>query len=141
MRQTLYEKLQSTNPTILDLAIAAPDLVQDVAAVCHRRDDRSAPITRKDQRPRGSLGNFGSLLRSSFVGGRSGAGGCSWLRISVASNTTPSSLSTVPEHVSIVPFDVPSNFSSTSSTPNTVGWPAVCLLVVTVAVKRSPSTS
>lgn len=88
------------------------------------------------------FGSLGSLLGSNFTAGRavSRAGDEPWLKMSVTSKTIPGAASVVPRHVTIVPLAVPTSCSSISSMPNTVGWPAVCLLVVTVAANRSPST-
>ncbi|WP_271552099.1 hypothetical protein [Bradyrhizobium sp. CCBAU 45394] len=61
--------------------------------------------------------------------------------MSVASKVSPGAAAAVPVHFAVAPFTTPSSFSSKSSMPNTVAWPAVCRFVVTVAVKRSPTVS
>src|SRR6202011_5359512 len=85
---------------------------------------------------------FGSLPASNFTAARflSDSGDWSWPRKSVASKTTPGACSAVPEHEAIMPLNLPVIFTSTSSMPKTVGGPAACLLVVSVAVIRSSST-
>src|SRR3981081_3579126 len=86
---------------------------------------------------------FGSLSALKFTAARfiSDSGDLSWPTKSVASKTTPGACSAVPEHEAILPLNVPVSVTSTSSMPKTVGGPAECLLVVSVAVNRSSSIS
>src|SRR4030088_337929 len=84
---------------------------------------------------------FGSLPASNFTAARflADSGDWSWPRKSVASKTTPGACSAVPEHEAIMPLNLPVSFTSTSSMPKTVGGPAACLLVRSVAVIGSSS--
>lgn len=97
--------------------------------------EREVEVSQRVQQQRERGGNLDSLSALNAVGVRrvSVCEGGSWLRMRIASKTIPGTWSTVPEQVAIVPLDVPVSLSSTSSIPNTDGWPAACRLVVSVA--------